>query len=121
VNFFFEVFSACSELWLSITILPLELEGAPCPWRTKQKVYSIHHIVQWFKLIGVKDSAALLPEFLKGGVITVPGKIAFYATALTSSTFVCPYIRLSFSHASESAIQEGVRRMAQVLRDIQKR
>ena len=109
-------------LRLSITILPLELEGAPIlNSELNKKGFFIHRIVQWFKLIGVKDSAAVLPEFLKGGVITVPGKIAFYSTALTSSALVCPYIRLSFSHASESDIQEGVRRMAKVLREIQKR
>ena len=70
--------------------------------------------MQWLKLLGVVDSMGVLPELQAAGVVVVPGRIT--SPLAGDPHFACPWVRLSFSHAPEARLREGVRRLAGALR-----
>lgn len=65
----------------------------------------------WVKLLGVEDAAVFQGRFTDAGVACVPG-YCFYAEREPS-----PYIRLSYAYGSYRDLEEGVKRIAQVLAD----
>ncbi|GAB5364710.1 hypothetical protein AAMO2058_000993200 [Amorphochlora amoebiformis] len=70
----------------------------------------------WIKpTVGVKNlnSEGLMPTLLKHKVLLVPGSIFSAADANS------PYFRLAFSYASEKDLTVGVRKLGEVLRDVQ--
>lgn len=69
-------------------------------------------VVQWLELLGVADAMELHAAFQEAGVVVVPGCIA---AAGAKKDAPCPYIRVSFSHASPDQLAEGVRRLRSVL------
>ncbi|KAI1290956.1 hypothetical protein EDD11_009075 [Mortierella claussenii] len=69
----------------------------------------------WFQLKGIEDSLDLiLTKAVEKKVLLVPG-IEFYCSRTTSSQSAC--VRASFSNVTEEAMDEGLARLASVLRD----
>jgi len=66
----------------------------------------------WVILSGKTDAGKVLPRCLERNVAFVPGQ-EFFADGSGKNT-----IRLNFSNASPEKIEEGVRRMGEVLRDM---
>ena len=83
----------------------------------------------WIKLIFPKDSTTTIirdaydiwGDFLAAGVVFVPGRATHWrggAAAGGDASFHSPYIRVSFSNASDECIEEGMKRLRHVLLNI---
>ncbi|GAB4823401.1 hypothetical protein N2152v2_010447 [Parachlorella kessleri] len=68
----------------------------------------------WVRLLGVKDAYEVWGELQRHKLVVLPGRV-MHARA-SDPDFHSPYVRISFSHAPEDQIREGMRRLAQVLR-----
>ncbi|KAI9098215.1 pyridoxal phosphate-dependent transferase [Phlyctochytrium arcticum] len=66
----------------------------------------------WLKLLGISDSSDLIKQkAMAAKVLLVPG-FEFFPNPQTT-----PYVRASYSTASEEEIEEAVKRLAQLIRD----
>jgi kynurenine/2-aminoadipate aminotransferase len=69
----------------------------------------------WLKLLGIPDSAQLIStKAIEHKVLLVPG-FEFYPNPLVTS-----FVRAAYSIASEEDIEEGVKRLAFIVKEAQK-
>ncbi|KAK9806204.1 hypothetical protein WJX72_005253 [[Myrmecia] bisecta] len=70
----------------------------------------------WLKLgAGVTDADQILDRLKEEKVVVVPGRVTHCLGP--RPPLACPFIRLSFASVSDSAIANGMKRLASVLRD----
>ena len=78
----------------------------------------------WLKLHGVDDSEVLLDKLAEEKVAVVPGKY-FMPSALDteeeSSECYCPYFRVAFTVATDDKMDEGLSRLAKLLKNYAKK
>eukprot|EP00887_Chlorella_sp_A99_P007988 scaffold12.g7988.t1 len=68
----------------------------------------------WVRLLDVEDAGAVWQELCDAGVVVMPGKPMHWRCE--DPTFRSPYIRIAYSHASDDAMAEALRRLGAVLR-----
>ncbi|WPT10617.1 Kynurenine/alpha-aminoadipate aminotransferase [Picochlorum sp. SENEW3] len=73
----------------------------------------------WLKLLHVSDAHDVFISLRKQGIIVLPGYISQVEKYRDGNRIPCPYIRISFSHASHAALQHGIERMSSILRSHQ--
>lgn len=61
----------------------------------------------------IRDAYDIWENFLAAGVVFVPGRATHWRAG--DASFHSPYIRVSFSNASDECIEEGMKRLRQVL------
>lgn len=72
----------------------------------------------WMKLLaGITDADEILDELKENKVVVVPGRI-FHALGPVPPES-CPFVRISFSSASDEDLTEGIARLATVMRRYQ--
>lgn len=70
----------------------------------------------WLKLLHVEDAMPIFLNLREHGIIVMPGYVSLVEKNDDSGRAKhCPYIRISFSHASEESIEEGIQRISTIL------
>ena len=71
--------------------------------------------VQWIKLLHTEDARASFIKLREHGIVVMPGYTSLVQKIVDGREKPCPYIRISFSLASEELIEQGIQRMRQIL------
>ena len=74
----------------------------------------------WFKLHGVDDTEKLLGKLEEEKIAVVPGKYFMPDSFLPETeedSIYCPYIRVAFTVATDDKMDEGMSRLAKILRE----
>ncbi|KAL3147261.1 hypothetical protein ABBQ32_002752 [Trebouxia sp. C0010 RCD-2024] len=72
----------------------------------------------WLRLFGgIQDADQILDKLKEEKVVVVPGRIAHCEGPRPTSA--CPYIRVSFASAADADLEEGIKRLATVIKSFQ--
>jgi DNA-binding transcriptional MocR family regulator len=70
----------------------------------------------WLRILNVEDAMPIFMNLREKGIIVMPGYVSLVNKIdENGKAKKCPYIRISFSYAPEEAIEEGVRRISDIL------
>jgi kynurenine/2-aminoadipate aminotransferase len=70
----------------------------------------------WLKIVHVEDAMPIFKKLREHGIIVMPGYVSLVEKVDGDGVAKkCPYIRISFSHASEDSIEKGVERISHIL------
>jgi len=65
----------------------------------------------------VNDARSSFMKLREHGIVVMPGYTSLVQKEHNGREKPCPYIRISFSFASEELIEQGIQRMRQILLD----
>ena len=70
----------------------------------------------WLRILDVEDAMPIFVKLREHGIVVMPGYVSLVEKVDSRGVAKkCPYIRISFSYASEDSIEQGVQRISSIL------